>query len=164
MRKWDPERLDDFPEVTWLVSVRVVGTPSWVLTPDPSFSEQISSSPLPSGPTQRRLSVSASIGGDTGLVSCVLPEELFTQILAERIQVRPHPPAQRCRAHTSSPCCELRFSAITHPQQLRTQGSWRGKMGFFTLFCPFDTALVSLWPWLSPLPETTHLKGPVGRR
>ncbi|XP_057569314.1 hydrocephalus-inducing protein homolog [Hippopotamus amphibius kiboko] len=52
-----------------------------------SETPQISSSPLPSGPTQRRLSVSASIGGDTGLVSCVLPEELFTQILADRIQL-----------------------------------------------------------------------------
>ncbi|KAB0347974.1 hypothetical protein FD754_012831 [Muntiacus muntjak] len=52
-----------------------------------SETPQVSSSPLPSGPTQRRLSVSASVGGDTGLVSCVLPEELFTQILADRIQL-----------------------------------------------------------------------------
>lgn len=52
-----------------------------------SETPQISSSPLHSGPTQRRLSVSASIGGDTGLVSCVLPEELFTQILIDRIQL-----------------------------------------------------------------------------
>ncbi|XP_026975142.1 hydrocephalus-inducing protein homolog [Sagmatias obliquidens] len=52
-----------------------------------SETPQISSSPLPSGPAQRRLSLSTSIGGDTGLVSCVLPEELFTQILAERIQL-----------------------------------------------------------------------------
>ncbi|XP_054934895.1 hydrocephalus-inducing protein homolog [Physeter macrocephalus] len=52
-----------------------------------SETPQMSSSPLPSGPAQRRLSLSASIGGDTGLVSCVLPEELFTQILAERIQL-----------------------------------------------------------------------------
>ncbi|XP_072823786.1 hydrocephalus-inducing protein homolog [Vicugna pacos] len=52
-----------------------------------SETPQISSSPLLSGPTQRRLSVSGSIGGDTGLVSCVLPEELFTQILAKRIQL-----------------------------------------------------------------------------
>ncbi|KAB1274160.1 Hydrocephalus-inducing protein-like protein [Camelus dromedarius] len=49
--------------------------------------DRISSSPLLSGPAQRRLSVSGSIGGDTGLVSCVLPEELFTQILAKRIQL-----------------------------------------------------------------------------
>ncbi|XP_027261798.1 hydrocephalus-inducing protein homolog isoform X2 [Cricetulus griseus] len=47
---------------------------------------QISSSPL-MGPTQRRLSVSASVGGETGLMSCVLPEELLTQILAERVQL-----------------------------------------------------------------------------
>ncbi|XP_077612463.1 hydrocephalus-inducing protein homolog [Crocuta crocuta] len=52
-----------------------------------SETPQISSSPLPSGPTQRRLSVSASIGGETGLMSCVLPEDLFTQILADRIQL-----------------------------------------------------------------------------
>ncbi|XP_059006937.1 hydrocephalus-inducing protein homolog [Mustela lutreola] len=48
---------------------------------------QVSSSPLPTGPAQRRLSVSPSIGGETGLVSCVLPEDLLTQILAERIQL-----------------------------------------------------------------------------
>ncbi|XP_003791425.1 hydrocephalus-inducing protein homolog isoform X2 [Otolemur garnettii] len=48
---------------------------------------QISSSPLLVGPTQRRLSVSASIGGETGLMSCVLPDELLVQILAERIQL-----------------------------------------------------------------------------
>ncbi|XP_070307131.1 hydrocephalus-inducing protein homolog isoform X1 [Odocoileus virginianus] len=52
-----------------------------------SETPQVSSSPLPSGPTQRRLSVSASVGGDTGLLSCVLPEELFTQIVADRIQL-----------------------------------------------------------------------------
>ena len=86
----------DFHEVIWLVSMRAAGTPSWILTPDPSPARQISSSPLPSGPAQRRLSVSPSIGGETGLVSCVLPEDLFTQILADRIQVRPCPPAQSC--------------------------------------------------------------------
>ncbi|KAM9191706.1 LOW QUALITY PROTEIN: hydrocephalus-inducing protein homolog [Dugong dugon] len=52
-----------------------------------SETPQISSSPQPFGPTQRRLSVSASIGGETGLMSCVLPEELLVQILAERIQL-----------------------------------------------------------------------------
>ncbi|XP_058135740.1 hydrocephalus-inducing protein homolog isoform X1 [Dasypus novemcinctus] len=52
-----------------------------------SETPQISSSPLPLGPTQRRLSVSASIGGETGLMSCVLPEDLLVQILAERIQL-----------------------------------------------------------------------------
>ncbi|XP_006878929.1 PREDICTED: hydrocephalus-inducing protein homolog [Elephantulus edwardii] len=52
-----------------------------------SDTPQVSSSPLPLGPAQRRLSVSSSIGGETGLVSCVLPEELLTQILAERIQL-----------------------------------------------------------------------------
>nr|XP_012627881.1 hydrocephalus-inducing protein homolog isoform X3 [Microcebus murinus] len=52
-----------------------------------SETSQVSSSPLPSGPAQRRLSVSASIGGETGLMSCVLPDELFVQILADRIQL-----------------------------------------------------------------------------
>lgn len=62
-------------------------TQSWILTPGPSPSQQVPSSPL-LGPTQRRLSVSASIGGETGLTSCVFPDELLTQILTERIQVR----------------------------------------------------------------------------
>ncbi|XP_021570831.1 hydrocephalus-inducing protein homolog, partial [Carlito syrichta] len=52
-----------------------------------SETPQVSSSPLPSGPTQRRLSVSASVGGETGLMSCVLPDELLVQLLAERIQL-----------------------------------------------------------------------------
>lgn len=52
-----------------------------------SETPQISSSPLLAGPTQRRLSVSASIGGETGLMSCVLPDDLLIQILAERIQL-----------------------------------------------------------------------------
>ncbi|XP_064239335.1 hydrocephalus-inducing protein homolog [Aotus nancymaae] len=51
-----------------------------------SETSQISSSPLP-GPPQRRLSVRRSVGGETGLMSCVLPDELLTQILAERIQL-----------------------------------------------------------------------------
>ncbi|XP_051024710.1 hydrocephalus-inducing protein homolog [Acomys russatus] len=52
-----------------------------------SETPQIPSSPLLMGPTQRRLSVSASIGGETGLMSCVLPDDLLVQILAERIQL-----------------------------------------------------------------------------
>lgn len=93
-----------FPRSHGLLSGGAVGIPDfWILTPDPSLSKQVSSSPLPSGPTQRRLSVSASVGGDTGLVSCVLPEELFTQILADRIQVRPHLPAWTCGAYTPVP-------------------------------------------------------------
>ncbi|KAM5262598.1 hydrocephalus-inducing protein homolog [Ctenodactylus gundi] len=51
-----------------------------------SDTPQIPSSPL-LGPTQRRLSVSASVGGETGLMSCVLPDELLMQILADRIQL-----------------------------------------------------------------------------
>uniref|UniRef100_A0A8C8TUT7 HYDIN, axonemal central pair apparatus protein n=1 Tax=Peromyscus maniculatus bairdii TaxID=230844 RepID=A0A8C8TUT7_PERMB len=55
--------------------------------PHQAETPQIPSSPLLMGPTQRRLSVSASIGGETGLMSCVLPEDLLVQILAERIQL-----------------------------------------------------------------------------
>lgn len=102
MRKWGTERPNDFHEVIWLVSVRAAETPSWLLTPYPSPARQVSSSPLPTGPTQRRLSVSPSIGGETGLMSCVLPEDLLTQIVAERLQVRLCPPAQSCRAQTPS--------------------------------------------------------------
>ncbi|KAM6223795.1 hydrocephalus-inducing protein homolog [Rhynchocyon petersi] len=53
----------------------------------PSDTPQMSFSPLPSGPAQRRLSVGSNIGGETGLMSCVLPEELLSQILGERIQL-----------------------------------------------------------------------------
>ncbi|XP_008833211.1 hydrocephalus-inducing protein homolog [Nannospalax galili] len=52
-----------------------------------SETPQIPSSPLLQGPTQRQLSVSTSIGGETGLMSCVLPDDLLIQILAERIQL-----------------------------------------------------------------------------
>nr|XP_032813560.1 hydrocephalus-inducing protein homolog isoform X3 [Petromyzon marinus] len=38
-------------------------------------------------PLQRRLSVSASVAGEDGLLSCVLPEELLIDILAERLQL-----------------------------------------------------------------------------
>ncbi|XP_021488188.2 hydrocephalus-inducing protein homolog [Meriones unguiculatus] len=52
----------------------------------PSETQQVSSSPL-TAPAQRRLSVSASVAGETGLLSCMLPEDLLIQILAERIQM-----------------------------------------------------------------------------
>ncbi|XP_035679087.1 LOW QUALITY PROTEIN: hydrocephalus-inducing protein homolog [Branchiostoma floridae] len=45
------------------------------------------SSPPPAAPIQRRLSVSASVAGEEGLMSCVLPEELLVEILAERFQL-----------------------------------------------------------------------------
>lgn len=35
----------------------------------------------------RRLSVSASVAGEDGMYSCVLPEDLLVEILAERMQV-----------------------------------------------------------------------------
>ena len=49
---------------------------------------QVPSSPPPlAAPIARRLSVSASVAGEEGLLSCVLPEELLVEILAERLQV-----------------------------------------------------------------------------
>ncbi|XP_066569678.1 hydrocephalus-inducing protein homolog [Amia ocellicauda] len=39
------------------------------------------------GLPQRRLSVSASVAGELGLLSCVLPEELLVDILTERLQL-----------------------------------------------------------------------------
>lgn len=163
MRKWGPERSHHFHEVTWLVRVRAAGTPSWILTPDPSPAPQVSSSPLPTGPAQRRLSVSPSIGGETGLVSCVLPEDLLTQILAERIQVGPCP-----QPH---PCTELRgshtipvlgaevliHSAPTAAQNLGRLGFFcTGRLGFFVpnshLLVPL-TSLVSPGPWCSLKPH-----------
>ena len=36
----------------------------------------------------RRLSVSASVAGEDGMYSCVLPEDLLVEILAERMQVQ----------------------------------------------------------------------------
>ncbi|XP_062997557.1 hydrocephalus-inducing protein homolog [Elgaria multicarinata webbii] len=48
---------------------------------------QVPSSPIPSAPIQRRLSLSASMAGEYGLMSCVLPEELLVEILSERMQL-----------------------------------------------------------------------------
>ena len=50
---------------------------------------QLSTSPPPAAPIARRLSVSASVAGEEGLMSCILPDELLVEILAERMQVRP---------------------------------------------------------------------------
>ncbi|XP_039769505.1 hydrocephalus-inducing protein homolog isoform X2 [Ornithorhynchus anatinus] len=47
----------------------------------------VASSPVPTGPAQQHLSVSVSVGGEAGLMSCVLPEELLVDILAERMQL-----------------------------------------------------------------------------
>ncbi|XP_068116429.1 hydrocephalus-inducing protein homolog [Hyperolius riggenbachi] len=52
-------------------------------TSDPS---QSGSLPLPA-PLQRRLSVSASVAGEQGLVSCVLPDDLLVEILSDRLQL-----------------------------------------------------------------------------
>lgn len=45
-------------------------------------------SPLPCAPAQQRLSISGSVAGEMGLMSCVLPEDLLVAILSERLQVR----------------------------------------------------------------------------
>ena len=47
-------------------------------------------SPPPlAAPIARRLSISASAVGEEGLFSCVLPEELVVEIIADRVQVGP---------------------------------------------------------------------------
>ena len=38
-------------------------------------------------PIARRLSLSASVAGEEGLLSCVLPEDVLVDILAERLMV-----------------------------------------------------------------------------
>lgn len=49
---------------------------------------QGASSPPPfAAPIARKLSVSASVAGEHGLMSCVLPDELLVDILQERLQV-----------------------------------------------------------------------------
>ncbi|CAN2389289.1 axonemal central apparatus assembly [Pristimantis euphronides] len=54
--------------------------------PSEQAASQSGSSPLP-GPAQRRLSVSASVGGELGLMSCLLPEDVLLEILSERLQL-----------------------------------------------------------------------------
>ncbi|XP_030060864.1 hydrocephalus-inducing protein homolog [Microcaecilia unicolor] len=48
---------------------------------------QVTSSPFIGGPVPCRISVSASVAGESGLMSCVLPTELLVEILAERMQL-----------------------------------------------------------------------------
>ncbi|XP_071959113.1 hydrocephalus-inducing protein homolog isoform X2 [Antedon mediterranea] len=54
---------------------------------EPDNATQISASPPPAAPIARRLSVSASVAGEEGLMSCLLPEDLLVEILAERLQL-----------------------------------------------------------------------------
>ncbi|XP_052816168.1 hydrocephalus-inducing protein homolog isoform X2 [Mya arenaria] len=55
---------------------------------DGATGSQVPSSPPPlAAPIARRLSVSASVAGESGLMSCVLTEELLVEILAERLQL-----------------------------------------------------------------------------
>ena len=60
--------------------------------PSPPASPPIAEQP------PRRLSVSASVAGEDGMYSCILPEDLLVEILAERMQV--------C-------CCQLHFRTNT---------------------------------------------------
>ena len=49
---------------------------------------QVPSSPPPlAAPIARRLSVSASVAGEEGLISCVLPDDLLVDLLVERLMV-----------------------------------------------------------------------------
>ncbi|XP_015224105.2 hydrocephalus-inducing protein homolog isoform X3 [Lepisosteus oculatus] len=54
---------------------------------EPTVNSQSTAAPAHSGLPQRRLSVSASVAGELGLLSCVLPDELLVDILAERLQL-----------------------------------------------------------------------------
>ncbi|XP_071173399.1 hydrocephalus-inducing protein homolog isoform X10 [Mytilus edulis] len=55
---------------------------------DGATGSQVPSSPPPlAAPIARRLSVSASVAGEEGLMSCVLPEDLLVEILSERLQL-----------------------------------------------------------------------------
>ncbi|XP_077975805.1 hydrocephalus-inducing protein homolog isoform X2 [Styela clava] len=54
---------------------------------DHTGSHGASSPPPFAAPIARRLSVSASVAGEEGLISCVLPEELLIEILEERLQL-----------------------------------------------------------------------------
>ncbi|XP_077982980.1 hydrocephalus-inducing protein homolog isoform X2 [Glandiceps talaboti] len=54
---------------------------------DTDNTTQLSGSPPPAAPISRRLSVSASVAGEEGLMSCILPEDLLVEILAERLQL-----------------------------------------------------------------------------
>ena len=51
---------------------------------------QVPSSPLPlNGPVAQRLSITGSIGGEDGLLSTVLPQDLLVDVLADRLMVGP---------------------------------------------------------------------------
>lgn len=55
---------------------------------DGATGSQVPSSPPPlAAPIARRLSVSASVAGEEGLMSCVLPEDLIVEIISERLQL-----------------------------------------------------------------------------
>ena len=53
----------------------------------PQLQQSPPGTPPQGAPLGRKLSVSASVAGEDGLYSCVLPEDLLVEILAERLQV-----------------------------------------------------------------------------
>ena len=53
----------------------------------PQLQQSPPGTPPQAAPLGRRLSVSASVAGEDGLYSCVLPEDLLVELLAERLQV-----------------------------------------------------------------------------
>ena len=53
----------------------------------PQLQQSPPGTPPQAAPLGRKLSVSASVAGEDGLYSCVLPEDLLVEILAERMQV-----------------------------------------------------------------------------
>lgn len=53
----------------------------------PQLQQSLPGTPPQAAPLGRRLSVSASVAGEDGLYSCVLPEDLLVELLAERLQV-----------------------------------------------------------------------------
>ena len=53
----------------------------------PQLQQSPPGTPPQGAPLGRKLSVSASVAGEDGLYSCLLPEDLLVEILAERMQV-----------------------------------------------------------------------------
>lgn len=53
----------------------------------PQLQQSPPGTPPQAAPLGRKLSVSASVAGEDGLYSCLLPEDLLVELLAERFQV-----------------------------------------------------------------------------
>lgn len=169
MRNWGPERLYDFPEVTWPVCEGVVGTPCCTLTPAPS-------------PTRDRFPPALcppglrSAGSASAPVSEVRPGSWAVcsprncsfrswQSVYRCVHAHPH----RAAGLTHGPRPRA-LSCNSEPSPTHSRLAPRGlggKMGFLSLssqWLVLLTALVSPWPWLHQLlPKAPRLKGPVIR-